>query len=297
MRRAFACFVLGAALLACGDSTPSPGTPSPSTPSPSPEPKAQADGGDHGAATDLGHLTLAGRRFGMELLGEVVPGEECAIEVHPENLSLEEAAALNLYLWVESRDGTQLSAAGKGEVEGHGLHFHVTPRKGDKVAYRAVLRLRAGDVDERASLPLDGHGHEHPEAPHQGSVATFSGGDVSGYLELRVADGAPALELWLGVDEGFDEPFDLPVEAAVEVEFVDVDGKKVVMRARDTERNADSTGQANVRGQGTNYFAYPSVAGEDASWLGDAGFSSIVIVRFERDGVAFESAELVAARH
>lgn len=132
--------------------------------------EAAPKAGEHGAGTDLGKVTVAGRGFVVVRLGELVPGEEGAIEVAGIGMSSQDLKALNLYLWVESRDGTQLSAPGKGHLEGDRLHFHVTPRAGEKTPFRVVLRVRADGVDERGSLPLDGHGHEHPEGsdPHGG---------------------------------------------------------------------------------------------------------------------------------
>jgi hypothetical protein len=251
----------------------------------------------HGAATDLGTLTVASRQFGIVRLGELVPGQEVAFEVHAVGAAAAGLATLNVYLWVESEDGTQLSAPAKGLPEGDALHFHLTPRKGDKVPHRAVLRLRTGDVDERASLPLDGHGHEHVEGPHEGVPATFQGGGTKGWLELKLHDDKGDLELWLGQDDRFSQPFDLPLASTVEVEFVDGGGRKVTLRPRNSERNEDENGVPNVRDGSTNYFIYPSQDGEDAGWLCGKEFQSIVIVRFTRGGEAFTSAEFVLKPH
>ena len=38
---------------------------------------------DHGDETNLGTLTVAGHRFGVIRLGELIPGKEGAFEVHP----------------------------------------------------------------------------------------------------------------------------------------------------------------------------------------------------------------------
>lgn len=253
--------------------------------------------GDHGAALELGTLTVAGRQFAIVRLGKLVPGEEGAFEVRPKGFPAAELLTLNTYLWVESQDGTQLSAPGKGMPEGEALHFHVTPRKGDKEPFRIVLRLRAGDTDERASLPLDGHGHEHHDGPHGGVPAAFQGGGVKGHLELKLHDDKGDLELWLAEDDRFQRPFDLPTDATVDIEFVDVKGRKVTLRARNRDQNEDEDGKPNVRGVNTNYFIFPGQSGEDASWLQGKTFQSIVVVRFARAGQSFASEEFVLKPH
>src|SRR5690606_14173734 len=182
----------------------------------------------------------------------------------------------NAYLWVESQDGTQLSAPEKGLPSGDRLHFHVTPRQDEKAPYRVVLRLRSGDSDERGSLPLDGHGHEHVEGPHHGVPATFSGDGSQGHLELKLHDDKGDLELWLAEDAAFQRPFDLPLDATVEVEFIDVDGRKATLRPRNTTTNEDEEGVPNIREGKTNYFVFPGQQGEDASWLQGKEFQSIV---------------------
>ena len=112
---------------------------------------------DHGKRKPLGTLTVAGMAFDLVLFGELVPGKEGAFGVYPKK-SLGDAS---LYLWVEDKVGTQLSAPAKGDLEGAGLHFHVLPQDAAKTPSRVVLRVRADGKDERAGLPLDGHGHEH----------------------------------------------------------------------------------------------------------------------------------------
>ena len=260
-------------------------------------PGAQGKAAEHGAATDLGTMTVAGQQFGVVRLGELVPGKEAAFEVHPKGMAPGEVAGLNAYLWVESQDGTQLSASEKGSPAGSALHFHVTPRKGAKVPVRVVLRLREGGTDERGSLPLDGHGHEHVEGPHDGIPASFNGGNTTGHLELKLHDDKGDLELWLAQDAGYQKPFDLPLDATVEIEFVDVGGRKVTLRPRNKTKNEDEDGKPNVRDGKTNYFIFPSQDNEDAAWLMGKQFQSIVVVRFARDGQAFASEEFVCKPH
>jgi hypothetical protein len=289
------CLILATLLASCGDDTPRPAAGAPGEPSAAPAPAPAAN--DHGASTELGKLTVAGREFRILRLGELVPGEEGAFEVYGTGLSRPDLESLSAYLWVESQDGTQISAPEKGLPGGDRLHFHVTPRKGDRTPFRVVLRLRAGDVDERGSLPLDGHGHEHVEGPHHGILATFSGGQMKGHLEFKLHDDKGDLELWIAEDAKFERPFDLPLDASIEVDFVDLQGRKVALRPRDADRNEDEDGKPNVRDGRTNYFIFPSQDGEDASWLMGKEFQSIVILRFSRDGQAFVSEEFVLKPH
>jgi len=285
-------FVILASLLAsCGDNKKSVTQPTTKQSTPL---DASAD---HGTAIDLGTLTVADKQFGIVRLGDLIPGKEGAFEVRPKGLAAGEMAKLNVYLWLEGEDGTQLSAPAKGSPDGEALHFHVTPRAGDTKPFRAVLRLRDDGIDERASLPLDGHGHEHVEGPHHGVPATFKGGETTGHLELKLHDDKGDLELWLAEDAAYGRPFDLPLDAAIEIEFVDVDGQKVMLRPRNKTKNEDEDGTSNVRDGKTNYFIFPSQEGEDATWLQGKQFQSIVVVRFSRGGQTFVSEEFVAKPH
>lgn len=261
------------------------------------EGKEAAPAAEHGEKTELGTLDVAGYEFSITRFGEVKPGEESAFEVHGVGISEAELARLNLYLWVEDEAGTQLSAPAKGDREGAGLHFHVVPRAGKETPHRVVVRLRSGETDERAGLPLSGHGHEHHDGPHDGMLASFEAGGAAGYLELKLHDDKGDLELWLARDEKISQPYDLPLSSGIEVEFIDVGGRKVTLRPRNTEQNEDEDGNPNIRGGRTNYFIYPSREGEDATWLQGKEFSSIVVVRFEADGQNVESEEFVLKPH
>ena len=251
---------------------------------------------DHGNKTDLGTLTLAGNKFSIARLGELVPGKEGSFNVRPQGVSADDLTLWNLYLWVENKAGTQVSAPSKGTIEGSSLHFHVTPRDSETPPVRVVLRLRTDEIDERAGLPLDGHGHEHKEGPHHGIPAKFTGND-SGHLELKLHDDKGDLELWLFRDAALTMPFDLPLNESVQIRFIDVNGRTVTLRPRNQEKNEDEDGQPNVRDGRTNYFIYPSRDGEDASWLKGKAFQSIVIVYFPLDGEDSVSEEFILKPH
>ena len=85
--------------------------------------------------------------------------------------------------------------------------------------------------------------------------------------------------------------------SVIEIEFVDVDGRKVTLRPRNTEKNEDEAGKPNIRDGRTNYFIYPSKADEDASWLKGKTFQSIVIIRFATEGKTWTSEEFVLKPH
>lgn len=252
---------------------------------------------DHGTEKDLGKLTVAGKTFRVVQLGALKTGVEGAFEVYGDGMKDKDLEQLNTYLWIESEDGTQLSASEKGLPGGDRLHFHCTPHKSEAAPHRVVLRLRQGGKDDRASLPLDGHGHEHVEGPHHGIPVAFSGGGQQGWLELKLHDDKGDLELWLSSDDKHEKPFDLALDGEVEVEFVDVDGRKVTLRPRNTTENEDEDGKPNIRDGKTNYFIYPSREGEDAGWLQGKTFQSIVVVRFASGGTSFVSEEFVLKPH
>jgi hypothetical protein len=255
---------------------------------------------DHGKSLDLGRLTVGGHELSVVRLGEIVAGKEGAFEATlvkgPEGADL---AKVNVYAWVEEIDGKAASAPGKGTVEGGRLHFHVTPRADAGALQRVVIRLRAEGVDERASLPLDGHGHEHGATPHEGVVAAFHGpdGKAVGHLELKLHDDKGDLEIWVAKDAKISQPFDLPLDASLRVTFVDVQDRTVDLRVRNKDKNEDEDGKANVRDGKTNYFVFPGDTGTDARWLQGTKFQSIVRVAFTADGVAYVSDEFVLVPH
>ena len=157
----------------------------------------------------------------------------------------------------------------------------------------ALVGLAACNEARGSTIGTAGHVH----GPHDGLVAPFQGGSMSGHLELKLHDDKGDLELWLGHDKSLSTPFDLPLETVVEVEFTDRDGRKVALRPRNRSRNEDESGTPNIRDGQTNYFIFPSQAGEDPSWLQGKEFKSLVIVRFTRDGSEFVSLKMKLAPH
>ena len=89
----------------------------------------------------------------------------------------------------------------------------------------------------------------------------------------------------------------MPLDAGVEIELVDVGGRKITLRPRNQTENEDEDGNANIRDGKTNYFIFPGQSGEDASWLEGEEFQSIVIVRFSRGDQPFVSEEFVLKPH
>ena len=252
---------------------------------------------DHGTEMDLGTLEIAGNSFRVVRFGDVLPGKESAFEVEGIDFTWDQLAIMNLYLWVEDQAGNQLSAPSKGEMEGIGLHFHSTPRKGKGDPYRVVLRVRSGDIDERASLPLDGHGHEHHDGPHHGVIASFSSDQLNGFLELKLHDDSGDLELWLAKDERATVPFDIPLDSKIHIEFIDIAGRNITLFPRNKETNEGEDGISNTRNGKTNYFIFPTAEGEDVSWLIGPEFSSIVVVSFSLDENQITSEEFVLKPH
>lgn len=123
-----------------------------------------AEANDHGQRTVIGNLDVSGQSFEIALFGGIKPNQEAAFEV----ASSGSIAGLSTFLWVESKNGTRLSAPAKAIVEGDKMHFHVVPKE---EPYQVVLRVRGKEADERGSLELPEiktqaaphHGHDHGE--------------------------------------------------------------------------------------------------------------------------------------
>ena len=260
----------------------------------------QTEGGgeghdDHGDRVDLGEVTVVGRHFSVARFGNVEPGKEAGFEVSVDG----DAAGLSPFLWVEDAGGEQVGGPESGSLENGKWHFHVTPRADGGMPMRVVLRLRHDGKDERAGLPLSGHGHEHQDTPHDGVLAALkdASGKQVGHIELKLHDDKGDLELWIAKDDGITQPLDLSLDVKPTVTFVDHDGRKVELAVRNTDKNEDEDGNPNIRGGKTNYFIFPGDTGADASWLKGKEFRSIVSVSIPAEGGALTSAEFVLKPH
>ena len=289
-------FLLAAiAIAGCGDSQKPADTPSQDSYAGSGEP-SNGDTADHGEATDLGEVEILGHTFAVTRLGDVVAGKEAAFRVMLANgPSGAQVGRLSLFLWLENEAGKSLNAATKGSVERGGLHFHATPRKDAGEPKNVVLRLRANDADDRAKLPLDGHGHVHEETPHHGIMVALEGG--AGHLELKLHDDKGDLELWLTKDSVGEQPLDLPLSTIIRVTLIDKDNRTVELRIRNGDRNEDEDDVANIRDGKTNYFVFPGATGADATWLQGKTFNSLTLVKLEINGKAVRSEEFSLAPH
>ncbi len=298
MRLPILFLLCGSVLVAC-DGDKEAKTPGGVSPAGDSKPAAGATT-DHGQAVALGTATVAGHTFAITRLGEIAPGKEGAFEVKLAGDSKgKPMAGLSLFLWVETKEGEQISAPAKGDVEGDGWHLHVVPRTGAGEPFRAVLRVRADGKDERAGLPLSGHGHEHGDSPHHGIVAAFRAaeGAAGGHLELKLHGDKGDLELWIAKDAKISQPLDLPMDTKIKVVFIDHGNREATLAVRNRGKNEDEGGTPNAREGKTNYFIFPGDSGQDASWLKGKEFQSIVKVTFENGGGAFSSEEFVLVPH
>jgi len=226
----------------------------------------------HGAIVALGNVELGGEKFAVNRQGACETGVECAFAV----TRLGSESTTGLYLWVEDPAGEQVSAPAQSDRSGDHWHFHVTPRTGAGKPAQVVVRLREGDRDERASLPL----HHNVTPAHDGVAAPLldTKGRVAGWLELKLHDDKGDLELWLTENGEGGGALDISLDATPVATFPGLDNRMVKLNVRNTTKNEDENGVANIRGGRTNYFIFPGGTGADASWLMGADFKSTVSV-------------------
>ena len=262
---------------------------------------------EHGAEVALGTATLAGYSFEAVALGAIRAGSDAAVALKvtatPDG---KDWKTLALYVWAEAADGAKLSAPDKVRVEDGRLHAHVSVRKdAQAAAARIVIRLRDGELDQRTQVAVPQAAtegpkakHPHVKTPHDGVLAELVDGDKAiGWVELKLHDDKGDLELWLGRDKALATPIDLPLDAEVTVTFVDKDGKRVALAPRDSEKNPDEDGKANLREGKTNYFIFPGATGQDAAWLMGKDFSAQVTVTLKAGESAYQTAPFILKPH
>lgn len=281
---------------------------------------------DHGDERQLGTITVGGYTLEVASLGAIAEGANAAVAARvsksPKGQDWKRA---NLYAWAVSAAGERLTAPSKAVVENGRLHMHVSLPPGSADASDLVFRLRAQGKDTRVKLALvagatggskattptsatdsadagaaEGDaGHSHEKTPHDGMLARLGGPAkaLDGWLELKLHDDKGDLELWLAKDKAMSEPLDLPLGAKPTVRFIDFKGRTVTLAVRDTAKNLDEDGAANVRAGKTNYFIFPGNTGADAKWLMGKKFTSIVVVAVPTGETATESAEFVLRPH
>ena len=262
-------FVLTVSLVltSCGGDEPAD---SPSQTPPADQP-GHGGGSHHGAIVALGTVKLAGETFTIAREGECAPGKECAFAVS----HVGETAPAVLYLWVENGAGEQVSTSVQDEGAGGHWHFHVSPQP-DAQPTKVVLRLRQGDTDERASVPL----HAGAAPRNHGICAPIAdtNGQVVGWMELKLHDDKGDLELWLTTDSTMTQPMDTSPETKITATFPTLGDRTVRLKVRNSDGNEDEDGKTTMRDGMTNYFIFPGDTGTDASWLKGGAFKSVVTV-------------------
>ncbi|HUF60802.1 MAG TPA: hypothetical protein VMN36_01895 [Verrucomicrobiales bacterium] len=135
--------------------------------------------------------------------------------------------------------------------------------------------------------------------PHQGMLAEFkaAGGTTAGHLELKLHDDKGDLELWLAHDSAITKPFDLPTDAKVTVSFEGTKVESVPLAIRNSSRNEDEDGNANMRDGGTNYFIFPGDTGADSSWLTGGDFRAKVTISISSSTGSFQTGPFLLIPH
>jgi len=280
MRHSFSMLALVLVLASCGNedsnSVPDPARSAPGD-------TTGSDASHHGSIVALGCVDLGGESYAIARHGACTPGKEGAFVVS----RLGAGEVSGLFLWVEDSAGEQITAPAQGDRSGNDWHFHVTPRGDAGAPDRVVLRLREGGRDERAGLAL----HAEAAPVHDGVSAPLLGSDgkIAGWLELKLHDDKGDLEAWFSMD--------LPLDAVIKANFPGKSNRTVDIRVRNTEKNEDEDGKANVREGRTNYFIFPGSTGADASWLQGGDFRSAVTVTVPVAGKTLTAGPFVLVPH
>jgi hypothetical protein len=230
-------------------------------PSAAEDPVAHED--HHGAPVALGRVDFGDEAYLVMREGDATPGEESAILITP----LQEGPLPGLYVWIEDAKGEQISVPMGGDAEDGGLHFHFLPRPGSS-PQDLVVRRREGGEDDRRRLSL-----MMGAAPQRDGVLVALNGGI--WAELKLHDDVGNLELWLYRDAQGSEPADLPLDRVVELRFVEPEPRRLRLAPRDTTRNADESGAAQIRAGKTNYFIFPGNTGADTAWMSGLDFRGL----------------------
>ena len=138
----------------------------------------------------------------------------------------------------------------------------------------------------------------HDHTPHMGILTSFRSPEAhAGFAELKLHEDKGDLELWLTKDQSGTMPFDVPLNTVITVSISKMEPAAVKLRVRNNENNEDEEGVGNIRNNKTNYFIFPSKAGEDASFLVGKDFLAEVIISFAADGDTYTTAPFELRPH
>merc|ERR1712066_580329 len=156
-----------------------------------------------------------------------------------------------------------------------------------------TLAIRYGDQVSTISV--------HPgAAPTNGgimSVLEDADGKHVGFIELKLHDDAGDLELFICKDGAMSEPLDFPADTTITVTFATHDNRSVKLNVRDTDKNEDEDGNANMRDGMTNYFIFPGESDQDPEFLIGEKFRSTTTVTFTAEGTNYVAPPFVLVPH
>lgn len=262
-------------------------------------------GHGHGESKSIASLTVGGAMFEVKVGGTAAPGGEAFYDVIPQD-DAGKADGAKLSLWFEDANGEMVSPADSKGFNGTSYHGHLAVPAGKNAAAYLKIRFRSGDVDDEKTVPLPesltkGGGHEHghghgAHGPHGGMIGHLHGNGMSGHVELKLHDDKGDLELWLYADGDCKVPFDVSLDANIEATFPELKDRMAELRPRDREKNADESGNANVRDGKTNYFVFPGNTDVDTEWLRGT-FSSPVKLTIKIGETVYETDAFTLAPH
>ena len=154
------------------------------------------------------------------------------------------------------------------------------------LAVGAAFHPLVAKLMEESGMP---HLHEG-EGPNGGYLHPLMGnGEEIGQIEIKLHDDAGDLEVWLTVGQSGSATLDLPLDTVVRIDFPEMEGRKVELKVRNTEKNEDEDGASTIRDGKTNYFIFPGETGVDARWLMGKDFSTPISVSFSAPGTTYEA--------
>ncbi len=256
--------IAAGAFAACGGND-TPETTSAPQAEAAPKKAEAAAGHSHGTVEHaLGEKLIGAWKAKASQMDDVVAGGETVFIVRLDG----SAKPASVRLWVGDPTASNTVKILADPLEATSYHAHVASP--DPLGANDMFWVElepSGGAAARESFPLATGAVLPAQGPQTGFVVPLSGpaGPV-GYAELKLHDDKGDLEIWLAKDNKMTSPLDVTADSVITVEFPQL-SKSAQLRVRNTEKNEDENGKANLRDGKTNYFIFPGTSGADPAWL------------------------------